>query len=86
MIHDPLSERILGCAFQVSTVLGIGFGEKVYENALVHEPGAELPACYRIGGLSPHQLRYAEAGNPEACAGEELGERQRQRNGTGEEQ
>ena len=37
MIHDPLSERILGRAFQVSTVLGIGFSEKVYENALVHE-------------------------------------------------
>jgi len=35
--HDPLSERILGCVFKVSSGLGIGFVEKVYENALVHE-------------------------------------------------
>jgi GxxExxY protein len=37
MPHDPLSEKILGCVFRVSTVLGPGFVEKVYENALVHE-------------------------------------------------
>jgi len=36
-IHDPLSEQILGCVFKVSSGLGIGFVEKVYENALVHE-------------------------------------------------
>lgn len=36
-IHDPLSEQILGCVFKVSSSLGIGFLEKVYENALVHE-------------------------------------------------
>ncbi len=32
-----LTERILGCAFRVHAVLGSGFLEKVYENALVHE-------------------------------------------------
>ncbi len=32
-----LTERILGCAFRVHAVLGCGFLEKVYENALVHE-------------------------------------------------
>jgi GxxExxY protein len=32
-----ISERIIGCAFAVSNVLGVGFLEKVYENALVHE-------------------------------------------------
>ncbi len=34
---NRLSERIIGCAFQVSNTLGCGFLEKVYENALAHE-------------------------------------------------
>jgi GxxExxY protein len=34
---DALTERILGCAFKVSTGLGPGFLEKLYENALVLE-------------------------------------------------
>ncbi|MBI1917438.1 MAG: GxxExxY protein [Planctomycetes bacterium] len=34
---NQLSERIIGCAFKVSNVLGCGFLEKVYENALAHE-------------------------------------------------
>lgn len=34
---DKITERILGCAYQVGNELGIGFIEKVYENALVHE-------------------------------------------------
>jgi GxxExxY protein len=34
---DKLTERIIGCAFTVGKVLGCGFLEKVYENALVHE-------------------------------------------------
>ena len=37
MINDPVSERILGCAFKVANALGPGFLEKVYENALAHE-------------------------------------------------
>jgi GxxExxY protein len=32
-----LSQRIIGCAFQVSNTLGVGFLEKVYENALAYE-------------------------------------------------
>ena len=32
-----LTERIIGCAYQVSNTLGTGFLEKVYENALAHE-------------------------------------------------
>jgi GxxExxY protein len=32
-----LSERILGAAFKVHNTLGVGFLEKVYENALAHE-------------------------------------------------
>lgn len=36
-IQDPLSERLIACAFKVQNTLGCGFLEKVYENALVHE-------------------------------------------------
>lgn len=32
-------ERIIGCAFTVANRLGIGFSERVYENALAHELG-----------------------------------------------
>ncbi len=34
---DKLTERIIGCAFKVSNSLGIGFVEKVYENAYAYE-------------------------------------------------
>jgi GxxExxY protein len=34
---NRISERVIGCAFVVSNTLGVGFLEKVYENALAHE-------------------------------------------------
>ena len=34
---SSLTEKVIGCAFTVSNVLGCGFLEKVYENALAHE-------------------------------------------------
>jgi GxxExxY protein len=34
---EPLTGRIIGCAFRVANALGHGFVEKVYENALAHE-------------------------------------------------
>ncbi|MBA4380271.1 MAG: GxxExxY protein [Anaerolinea sp.] len=34
---DKLTEKIIGCAYRVSNTLGIGFVEKVYENAYAHE-------------------------------------------------
>jgi len=34
---DPLTARIIGCAYRVANELGPGFLEKVYENALAHE-------------------------------------------------
>jgi GxxExxY protein len=35
--EDQLSNKIIGCALTVSNKLGVGFLEKVYENALAHE-------------------------------------------------
>jgi GxxExxY protein len=34
---NAITETIIGCAFKVSSTLGVGFLEKVYENALAHE-------------------------------------------------
>lgn len=34
---NQITEKIIRCAFTVGKVLGCGFLEKVYENALVHE-------------------------------------------------
>jgi GxxExxY protein len=34
---DAKTERIIGAAYRVSNLLGAGFLEKVYENALTHE-------------------------------------------------
>jgi len=34
---DSLTERVIGCAFEVANTLGSGFLEKVYENALAVE-------------------------------------------------
>ncbi len=33
---NKLTERIIGHAYEVSNTLGMGFVEKVYENALAH--------------------------------------------------
>jgi GxxExxY protein len=33
---DKLTEKIIGCAYDVSNTLGSGFVEKVYENAMFH--------------------------------------------------
>ncbi len=34
---NQLTERVIGCAYQVSNILGSGFLERVYENSLVLE-------------------------------------------------
>ncbi len=36
-MSKTLSERVIGCAFEVSSRLGVGFLETVYENALCVE-------------------------------------------------
>jgi GxxExxY protein len=35
--HSHITERIIGSAYRVANELGIGFLEKVYENALAYE-------------------------------------------------
>lgn len=37
MDESEITEAIIGAAYEVSNTLGIGFLEKVYENALKHE-------------------------------------------------
>jgi len=34
---NQITEKVIGCAYQVGNGLGSGFLEKVYENALAHE-------------------------------------------------
>jgi GxxExxY protein len=34
---NEITAKIIGCAYTMSNTLGIGFVEKVYENALAHE-------------------------------------------------
>ncbi len=37
MLEEELTQKIIGCAYKVHNVLGSGFMEKVYENALFIE-------------------------------------------------
>ena len=46
---NALTETIIGSAFRVANILGVGFLEKVYENALAHE--------LRKAGLTVEQQR-----------------------------
>lgn len=34
---DEITKKVIGCAYTVSNKLGVGFLEKVYENALAYE-------------------------------------------------
>lgn len=36
-LYEDISDKIIGCAYKVYNTLGMGFLEKVYENALKHE-------------------------------------------------
>ena len=37
MLHEELTEKVIGAAYEVHNTLGFGFLEKVYENALAVE-------------------------------------------------
>lgn len=56
---EKLSERVIGCCFEVHKKLGAGFLERVYENALVIELGKfglrsrqQVPLVVRYDGQS----------------------------------
>ena len=52
---DEVTERIIGCCFKVHQVLGAGFLEKVYENALM----IELERCgLKARQQVPVSVRY----------------------------
>jgi GxxExxY protein len=54
---NGLTERIIGLAFRVGSVLGCGFLEKCYENALAHEL---MKAGLRVRQQVPINVWYDE--------------------------
>ena len=55
LVEGELTEKILGAAFKVQNTLGMGFLEKVYENAL----SVELRKCgLTIENQKPFEVRY----------------------------
>ena len=52
---NPVTEKIIGCAYTASNTLGAGFLEKVYENALTHEL---RKAGLRVTQQQPIQVWY----------------------------
>jgi GxxExxY protein len=51
---DALSGVIIGCAFTVMNTLGVGFLEKIYENALALEPRQAGVAVDQQARLTVH--------------------------------
>jgi len=37
VVNDPLTEKVIGCAIKIHRVLGPGFLENIYHQALTHE-------------------------------------------------
>jgi len=54
---DTIASRVIGCAHTVGNVLGPGFLEKVYENALMVELRYD---GLRVDQQVPFQVRYRE--------------------------
>jgi len=59
---NRITDRVIGCAFKVSSTLGVGFLEKVYENALAME--------IRKAGLRVEQQRPVRVSYEGAVIGE----------------
>jgi GxxExxY protein len=52
---NAITEKVIGCAFHVSNVLGCGFLEKPYENALAHSLKRE---GFGVRQHSPIEIRF----------------------------
>ncbi|MCB9430516.1 MAG: GxxExxY protein [Ardenticatenaceae bacterium] len=52
---NTITQEIIGCGFKVSNTLGVGFLEKVYENALAHEI---RKAGFAVAQQHPIQVYY----------------------------
>ena len=59
---NKISKLIIGCAYTVANILGAGFLEKVYENALAYE--------LKQNGLKVDQQHKVEVKYREIIAGE----------------
>lgn len=55
MDNDPLSEKVIGCAFHIHNELGFGFLESVYEQAMLIELSA---AGLRVAQQVPATVYY----------------------------
>lgn len=63
---DQLTEQIIGSAYIVSNSLGIGFLEKVYENAMVVELKNR---GLRIDQQNTYRVRYKDVVVGKLCGG-----------------
>ena len=52
---NEITRAIIGCAYAVSNALGVGFLERVYENALAHEL---RKAGFHVSQQHRMQVRY----------------------------
>ena len=52
---EAVAVKIIGCAYTVQNTLGVGFLEKVYENALAHEL---RKAGFKVEQQQPVQVMY----------------------------
>ena len=52
---DEVTEKIIGGSFVIGNQLGVGFLEKVYENALIHELNK---LSLRVQSQVPVQVKY----------------------------
>ena len=52
---DKVTEKIIGGSFVIGNQLGVGFLEKVYENALIHELNK---LSLRVQSQVPVQVKY----------------------------
>ena len=62
---EPVTGRIMGCAFRVANALGPGFVEKAYQNALAHE--ARKCGLGVVQQRHPRARRWRQAGRWPEC-------------------